>query len=115
MSESTNATKPGRTPTEHTLQDSFYELMGRTKGRMFIAIFSSNMNRIQMIINAAHQYGRKVALDGRSILALPSWRCVWAISKFPKEHWFLCARPPTYRMTKSSSSVLVVKVSPELH
>ena len=70
MSESTNTTKLGRTPTEHTLQDSFYELMGQTKGRLFVAVFSSNMNRVQMIINAAHHYGRNVALDGRSMTAV---------------------------------------------
>ena len=70
MSESTNTTKLGRTPTEHTLQDSFYELMEQTKGRLFVAVFSSNMNRVQMIINAAHHYGRNVALDGRSMAAV---------------------------------------------
>lgn len=70
MSESTNTTKLGRTPTEHTLQDSFYELMGQTKGRLVVAVFSTNMNRVQMIINAAHHYGRRVALDGRSMLTV---------------------------------------------
>jgi len=69
MSESTNATSPGRTPTEHTLQDSFDRLIAEAPGRIFISIFSTNMNRIQMIINAAAQNGRKVALDGRSMLA----------------------------------------------
>ncbi|HMH70188.1 MAG TPA: ribonuclease J, partial [Candidatus Saccharimonadales bacterium] len=69
MSESTSTTKPGRTPTEHTLQDSFYELVAQTKGRLFVAVFSSNMNRIQMTVNAAHHNGRKVALDGRSMMA----------------------------------------------
>ena len=68
MSESTNTTKLGRTPTEHTLQDSFYELVENTKGRLLVAVFSSNMNRVQMIINAAHSSGRKVALDGRSMI-----------------------------------------------
>ncbi len=69
MSESTYTTKRGRTPTEHTLQDSFYELMGKANGRVFTAVFSTNMNRVQMIVNAAHHCGRKVALDGRSMMA----------------------------------------------
>lgn len=69
MSESTNTTKLGRTPTEHTLQDSFYELVEKTKGRLVVAVFSSNMNRIQMIINAARNSDRKVVLDGRSMMA----------------------------------------------
>lgn len=69
MSESTNTTKPGRTPTEHTLQDSFHELIEKARGRVFVAVFSTNMNRIQMIITAAAAHGRKVALDGRSMMA----------------------------------------------
>lgn len=69
MSESTNTTRLGRTPTEHTLQDSFHELVAQAKGRVFVAVFSTNMNRVQMIINAAAEHGRKVALEGRSMIA----------------------------------------------
>lgn len=70
MSESTNTTKLGRTPTEHTLQDSFSTLIHQVPGRAIIAVFSSNMNRIQMIINAAKAADKKVALDGRSMVAI---------------------------------------------
>lgn len=84
MSESTNTTKLGRTPTEHTLQDSFYDLVGKTKGRLIVAMFSSNMNRIQMIINAAHHYGRKVALDGRSMLIVAELAARLGKLKIPK-------------------------------
>ncbi len=69
MSESTNTTKPGRTLTEHTLQKSFHDIMSTAKGRVFATVFSSNMNRVQMIIAAAHEQGRKVAFDGRSMMA----------------------------------------------
>jgi ribonuclease J len=85
MSESTNTTKLGRTPTEHTLQDSFYELMGQTKGRLVIAVFSTNMNRVQMIINAAHHYGRKVALDGRSMMTVAELAVRLGNLKIPKD------------------------------
>ncbi len=68
MSESTNARFPGRTPTEHTLQKSFNDIFQQTDGRIFVAIFSTNMNRIQMIINSAAEAGRKVAFDGRSMM-----------------------------------------------
>lgn len=70
MSDSTNAIKPGRTPTEHTLQKSFHDLIERAPGRVFIAVFSTNMNRVQMIVDAAAGQGRKVAIDGRSMLAV---------------------------------------------
>lgn len=84
MSESTNTTKPGRTPTEHTLQDSFYDLVAKTKGRLIVAVFSSNMNRIQMTVNAAHHNGRKVALDGRSMMATAELAVRLGTLKIPK-------------------------------
>jgi len=85
MSESTNTTRLGRTPTEHTLQDSFYELMGNTKGRLVVAVFSTNMNRVQMIIDAAHHYGRKVALDGRSMMTVAELAVRLGNLKIPKD------------------------------
>lgn len=84
MSESTNTTRSGRTPTEHTLQDSFYDLIDHAKGRVFVAVFSSNMNRIQMIINAAVARGRKVALDGRSMMAVAELAVRLGNLKIPK-------------------------------
>lgn len=68
MSDSTNARYPGRVNTEHTLQKSFDDIFQQTDGRIFVAIFSTNMNRIQMIINSAAEAGRKVAFDGRSMM-----------------------------------------------
>jgi ribonuclease J len=68
LSESTYSNVPGRQQTEHTLQQSFHDIIGNAEGRVFVSIFSSNMNRIQMIINAAEAAGRRVALDGRSMM-----------------------------------------------
>lgn len=68
MSESTNTRFNGRTPTEHTLQQTFHDLFAAADGRIFVAIFSTNMNRIQMIINSAAAAGKKVAFDGRSMM-----------------------------------------------
>jgi ribonuclease J len=84
MSDSCNAQLPGRTPTEHTLQDSFYDIIGRAEGRVFVAIFSSNMNRVQMIINAAAAVNRKVALDGRSMMAYAEIAVRLGLLKIPK-------------------------------
>lgn len=68
MPDSTNARNPGRTPTEHTLQQSFHDIFAQARGRIFVAIFSTNMNRVQMIINSAVASGRKVAFDGRGMM-----------------------------------------------
>lgn len=68
MSESSYTDAIGRTQTEHTLQKSFDDIFARAPGRIFVAIFSTNMNRIQMIINSAAAAGKKVAFDGRSMM-----------------------------------------------
>lgn len=84
LSESSYANLPGRTPTEHTLQKSFHEVIAHATGRIFVAVFSSNINRTQMIINAAAAAGRKVALDGRSMLAYAEIAVRQGILKIPK-------------------------------
>jgi len=84
MSDSCNTPLPGRTPTEHTLQDSFHDIIGHAQGRVFVACFSSNMNRIQMIINSAAASGRKVALDGRSMMNYAEIAVRQGLLKVPK-------------------------------
>lgn len=84
MSESTYAQVPGRQLTEHTLQDSFHDIIGHAEGRVFVSIFSSNMNRIQMIVNAATAAGRRVALDGRSMMGYAEIAVRQGILKVPK-------------------------------
>lgn len=84
MSESTNTPQLGRTPTEHTLQESFYTLIDQARGRVFVAVFSTNMNRVQMMINAAHNSGRKVVFDGRSMLENAEMAVRLGALKIPK-------------------------------
>jgi ribonuclease J len=84
MSDSCNTGKPGRTPTEHTLQQSFHDAIGRAEGRVFTAMFSSNMNRVQMTVNAAVAAGRRVALDGRSLMSYAEIAVRQGILKIPK-------------------------------
>lgn len=69
LSESTTTERAGRTPSESTIEPSFVEIMDRAPGRIFVAIFSTNINRIQMIINAAVHHNKKIALDGRSMMS----------------------------------------------
>jgi ribonuclease J len=84
MSDSSYADAAGRTPTEHTLQQSFHDVITGAPGRIFVAVFSSNINRTQMIINAAVAAGRKVALDGRSMLAYAEIAVRQGILKVPR-------------------------------
>jgi ribonuclease J len=84
MSESTYSNTEGRTLTEHTLQNSFHEVIKKANGRIFVAIFSSNMNRIQMIVNAAVADGRRVALEGRSMMSYAEIAVRQGLLKIPK-------------------------------
>lgn len=69
MSDSTNAERPGYTKTERTVGESFDKLFKRAEGkRIIIATFSSNIHRVQQILNCAERYGRKVAVFGRSMI-----------------------------------------------
>ena len=69
LSESTTVERMGRTPSESTIEQSFIDIIDQAPGRIFVGLFSTNMNRVQMIINAAVHHGRKVAMDGRSMIS----------------------------------------------
>jgi ribonuclease J len=67
LCDSTNATVPGRTPSEMAVIPAFEEIFEQTEGRLFIATFSSSLHRLQIVFDIAHQYGRKVCVIGRSM------------------------------------------------
>jgi ribonuclease J len=69
MGESTTTERPGRTPSESTIEQSFIDIMDNAPGRIFVGLFSTNMNRVQMIVNAAVHHNKKVAMDGRSMIS----------------------------------------------
>ncbi len=69
LADSTNAERPGYTQTEQTVNNSLDSLFARAEGkRVIVATFASSISRVQMIINCAVKYGRKVALSGRSMV-----------------------------------------------
>ncbi|MBX7373656.1 ribonuclease J [Clostridium chauvoei] len=67
MADSTNVERPGYTMSERRVGESFARIFSKTKGRIIVATFASNIHRIQQIIDAATIYGRKVAVSGRSM------------------------------------------------
>lgn len=68
LSDSTNAERPGFTPSERTVGDSFRNLFLKAgKKRIIVATFASNIHRVQQIMNVAAEHDRKVALSGRSL------------------------------------------------
>ena len=68
LGESTNAERPGFTMSERKVGKSLDRIFRGCDKRIVIATFSSNVHRVQQIINFSHKYGRKVALTGRSML-----------------------------------------------
>jgi ribonuclease J len=68
MCESTNAERPGYTPSERTVGASLDSIFFKNADkRISIATFSSNVHRVQQIINTSEKYGRKVVINGRSM------------------------------------------------
>ncbi len=67
LADSTNVMKPGRTPSEESCREGLRQAFRQTKGRLFIALFSSNINRIQTLLDLAYEEGRKVVVLGRSL------------------------------------------------
>lgn len=73
MCDSTNATRPGFTMSERTVAKTFDNLFEEHKNnRIFVATFASNVDRVQQIINTAYKFGRKVVVEGRSMVNIIS-------------------------------------------
>ena len=69
MADSTNVERPGYTPSEKTVGITFDNLFNEHRThRIIIATFASNVDRVQQIINSAYKYGRKVVIEGRSMI-----------------------------------------------
>ena len=67
LADSTNADRPGWTPSEAVITDAFDELFRDAQGRIIVATFASLISRIQQVTNATAKYGRKLAITGRSM------------------------------------------------
>ncbi|HEX8369891.1 MAG TPA: ribonuclease J [Pyrinomonadaceae bacterium] len=67
LSDSTNATVPGRTPSERDVVPAFEEIFEQTQGRLLVSTFSSSIHRLQVIFDLAHAFDRKVCVIGRSM------------------------------------------------
>lgn len=68
LSDSTNAERPGHTPSEQIVSETFEQIFNQVKGRIIVATFASNISRVQQVINTAMRYNRKLAVVGRSMV-----------------------------------------------
>jgi len=69
LSDSTNVEKEGYTVSEKEVGVTFEEIFRKSSGRIIVAAFSSNIHRIQQVLDVAENFGRKVTLNGRSMVA----------------------------------------------
>ena len=67
LSDSTNSERKGQTGSEKDVEDAFEDVISRTDGRVFVSCFTSSTHRVQLTLDLAAKYGRKVALVGRSM------------------------------------------------
>lgn len=69
LADSTNVEKPGHTLSERVVGEAFAEIIPQCGGAVLVATFSSNIHRIQQVVNAALASGRKILVNGRSMVA----------------------------------------------
>lgn len=71
MADSTNATRPGFTMSERSVGKTFDAIFAEhTSHRIIVATFASNVDRVQQVVNTAYKYGRKVVVEGRSMVTI---------------------------------------------
>jgi ribonuclease J len=86
MCDSTNAERPGFTKSERVVGKAFDTIFREHQNqRIIIATFASNVDRVQQIINTAHVYGRKVCVEGRSMVNIISIASELGYLKVPKD------------------------------
>src|SRR5581483_4226908 len=70
LSDSTNADRPGYTESERAVRPRIEEIFGRAERRVVISCFSSSIHRIQLVLDTSQEFGRKVAILGRSMVTV---------------------------------------------
>ena len=70
LSDSTNADRPGFTESERAVRPRMEEIFNRAERRIVVASFSSSIHRIQLILDLSREYGRRVAVVGRSMVSV---------------------------------------------
>jgi ribonuclease J len=68
FADSTNAERPGRTASERAVLPAFEDIFQKAEGRIVVSCFTSSVHRIQIVLDLAQDFGRNVALLGRSML-----------------------------------------------
>ena len=87
LSDSTNASKGGYTFSEKEVRRGLEDIFSRAKGRIVVATFASNIHRVQQIVDVAVMYGRKVILNGKSMITNTQIALDLGYLKMPPDTW----------------------------
>jgi len=86
LAESTNVERPGYTMSEQKVGETFHGLFRTASGRVIIAMFASNIHRIQQVVDAATRFGRRVCFIGRSMVNVARVAIQIGELKIPEGH-----------------------------
>ena len=100
LSDSTNAQIPGFTPSERTVGESLKDEFSKADGRIILAAFASHVHRLQQIVNIAAKHGRKIAIDGRSMVKIFEICSNLGYLKIPKDIMIDIDKVETYPADK---------------
>ena len=100
LSDSTNAQIPGFTPSERTVGESLKDEFAKAEGRIILAAFASHVHRLQQIVNIATKHGRKIAIDGRSMVKIFEICSNLGYLKIPKDIMIDIDKVETYPADK---------------
>ena len=100
LSDSTNAQIPGFTPSERTVGESLKDEFVKANGRIILAAFASHVHRLQQIVNIAEKNGRKIAIDGRSMVKIFEICSNLGYLKIPKDIMIDIDKVETYPADK---------------
>ena len=100
LSDSTNAQVPGFTPSERTVGESLKDEFVKANGRIILAAFASHVHRLQQIVNIAQKHGRKIAIDGRSMVKIFEICSNLGYLKIPKDIMIDIDKVETYPADK---------------
>lgn len=111
LSESTNAERPGFTPSERLVGEHIAEAFNKATQKIFLSTFASNVHRLQQVIDAAEHTRRKIALLGRSMVNVVSVAAELGYLRIPDGMLIEPAEVNQYAPTRSPCSVPGAKAS----
>ena len=105
LSDSTNADRPGYSDSERAVRPRLEDVFNRVESRLFVSCFSSSIHRLQLILDLSHEFGRKVALVGRSMISVTEIAHRHGLLDIPDN---VLIRPQDVMETKASKVTVLI-------